>query len=268
MKPTIAVLICIIGISIFAPLLVPYDPLTIDMANRLALPSGEHWLGTDTLGRDIYSRILYGGRASIVIALAATLVTMGIGLVVGTIAGYFGGWIDDVLSSIINMLQGLPGLSFMLAIAGALGPGMKSLLIAIIITSWADFSRIVRGEVLKIREEPYVEGIRALGAGHGYTMLFYIIPNMVGPLIVLFTVRIGRVILTIASLSFLGLGLQPPTPDWGVMINDARPYFRSYPHLIMAPGLCILAISISINILGDGLRDFFDKKKERIHQYL
>ena len=259
---SIIILISIICITVFAPALAPYDPLEINMTNRLAAPSSDHFLGTDTLGRDVFSRVLYGGRASIVLALIATIATMVIGLAVGTLAGYFGGWIDDLIHAITNMFQGLPGMSFMLAIAGVLGPSINSLLIAIIITSWADFSRIVRGEVLKIREEPYIEGIRALGGCHSYVIFAYIIPNMIGPLVVLFTVRIGRVVLAIAALSFLGLGLQPPIPDWGVMVNDARPHFRSNPQLIIAPGLCILFLSVSINLLGDSLRDFFDAKMD------
>jgi peptide/nickel transport system permease protein len=257
------ILIAIVLCSLSAPWLAPYDPNQIDMAERLAPLTADHLLGTDTLGRDVFSRIVYGGRISIVLALAVTTVAMLIGLLIGTIAGYWGGWLDDAIQSVISIFQGLPGLSFMLAVAGTLGPGMESLFIALIITSWADFSRVVRGEVMKIREEAYVEGIRALGAGHAHIVIRHIVPNMLGPLIVLFTIRIGRVILSIASLSFLGLGLQPPTSDWGVMVNDARPYFRSYPQLILAPGLCIAAVSLSINWIGDSLRDRFDRKSSR-----
>ncbi|UQZ85847.1 Glutathione transport system permease protein GsiD [Paenibacillus konkukensis] len=256
----LSILAVIVLGSLLAPLIAPYDPNRVNMAERLAPLTSEHLLGTDTLGRDVFSRILYGGRVSILLALAVTAATMLIGLVVGTAAGYFGGWIDDTIQAVIHIFQGLPGLSLMIAIAGTLGPGVQSIFIALILTSWADFSRVVRGEAMKLREEAYVEGIRVLGAGHAYILARHIVPNMLGPLTVLFTVRIGRVILSIASLSFLGLGLQPPTPDWGVMVNDARPYFRSYFHLILAPGLCIAAVSFSINWLGDGLRDWLDSK--------
>ncbi|CAG7629611.1 Glutathione transport system permease protein GsiD [Paenibacillus solanacearum] len=252
----IAALLC----SVLAPWLAPYDPNEIHMAERLAPLSADHWLGTDTLGRDVFSRILYGGRVCLVLALAVTAATMLIGLLIGTAAGYWGGWLDDAVQCLVSIFQGLPGLTLMLAIAGTLGPGVKSLFIALIMTSWPDFSRVVRGETMKLREEPYVEGIRALGAGHGYIVTRHILPNMLGPFIVLFTIRVGRVILSIASLSFLGLGLQPPTPDWGVMVNDARALFRSYPHLLIAPGLCIAAVSLSINWLGDRLRDRLDAR--------
>ncbi|MEK3911416.1 ABC transporter permease [Paenibacillus sp. FSL H7-0331] len=259
----ILILFTILTASILAPWIAPYDPNQIQMSERLAPLSFSHWLGTDTLGRDVFSRILYGGRISIVLALVVTIATMLIGLIIGTIAGYFGGWLDDCIQIGISIFQGLPGLSFMIAIAGTLGPGVNSLFIALVVTSWADFSRVVRGEVMKIREESYVEGIRAMGGKHGYIVLKHVVPNMIGPIIVLFTVRIGRVILSIASLSFLGLGLQPPSPDWGVMVNDARPYFRSYFHLIVAPGLCIALVSLAINCLGDVLRDVFDTKSEK-----
>lgn len=259
----VVILFVLIGSSILAPWLAPYDPNQIRMSERLAPISSEHWLGTDTLGRDVFSRVLFGGRVSIVLAMAVTIATMLIGLLIGTLAGYFGGLLDEITQTFIHIFQGLPGLSFMIAIAGTLGPGVESMFIALVVTSWADFSRVVRGEVMKIREESYIEGIRAIGGNHGYTLIRYVVPNMIGPIIVLFTVRIGRVILSIASLSFLGLGLQPPTPDWGVMVNDARPYFRSYFHLILAPGLCIALISFAVNCVGDALRDALDTKTEK-----
>ncbi|MEI7026578.1 ABC transporter permease [Paenibacillus sp. y28] len=256
----VGVLAVVLFCSLLAPWLAPYDPVQVKMSERLAPMSATHLLGTDTLGRDVFSRLLYGGRISIVLAAAVTATTMLIGIVIGTAAGYFGGRVDEWLQSFISMFQGLPSLSLMLAIAGTLGPGTKSLFIALIFTSWADFSRVVRGEAMKIREESYIEGIRAVGAGHPYIICKYVLPNMIGPLLVLFTIRLGRVILSIASLSFLGLGLQPPAPDWGVMVSDARSYFRSHLHLIVAPGLCIAAVALSMNLLGDALRDAFDSK--------
>ena len=257
------VLLFILLCSFLAPWIAPYDPNQIQMSERLAPLSSDHLLGTDTLGRDVFSRLLYGGRVSILLALAVTIVTMVLGLIIGTIGGYWGGWLDELIQGIVSIFQGLPGLAFMLAIAGTLGPGVKSLFIALIVTSWPDFSRVVRGEVMKIREESYVEGIRALGAGHRYIIIHHIFPIMIGPLLVLFTIRIGRVILSIASLSFLGLGLQPPAADWGVMVNDARPYFRSYVHLMLAPGLCIAVVSLCVNWIGDHLRDRLDTKSSQ-----
>lgn len=261
-------LIAMILIGIFAPVLAPYDPNAVDMTKRLQSISREHFLGTDALGRDVFSRILYGARISIFLATLATICTMFLGTTIGVIAGYFGGVLDSIIQVLVSIFQGLPGLSFMIAIAGVLGPGIKSLIIAIVVTSWAGFSRVVRGEVLKIKEENYIEGARALGASHFYIIIHHILPNIFAPFIVLFTVRIGKVVLSMASLSFLGLGIQPPQADWGVMVNDAKTYFRSYPHLLLAPGSCIMLLCCSINLIGDGLRDLFDEKKDFFNQYL
>lgn len=261
-------LIAMILIGIFATVLAPYDPNAVDMTKRLQSISKEHFLGTDALGRDVFSRILYGARISIFLATLATICTMFLGTTIGVIAGYFGGILDSIIQVLVSIFQGLPGLSFMIAIAGVLEPGIKSLIIAIVVTSWAGFSRVVRGEVLKIKEENYIEGARALGASNFYIIIHHILPNIFAPFIVLFTVRIGKVVLSMASLSFLGLGIQPPQADWGVMVNDAKTYFRSYPHLLLAPGSCIMLLCCSINLIGDGLRDLFDEKKDFFNQYL
>ena len=258
-----AVLAVIALASLSATWIAPYDPNAIDLVNRLNGFTLAHLLGTDHLGRDELSRLLYGGRTTILLAIIATTATLGLGIIFGTISGYFGGWLDQVLQSFVLLFQGLPRISFMLAIAGALGPGYTTLFIAVVVTSWAEFYRIVRAETLKIREEDYVEAIRALGASHGYIMTFYVVPNLIGPLVVLFTVEIGRMILSIASLSFLGLGLQPPTADWGIMISDSRAFFRSAPYLMIAPGLCIAFTSLSVNLLGDALRDQLDTRLDR-----
>lgn len=267
-KISFVILIFMVFVGVFAEILAPYDPNKVEMTKRLMGISGEHILGTDALGRDVLSRIIYGARTSIFISFIATVCTMFLGTIIGLISGYCGGVIDNIIQVIVTIFQGLPGLSFMIAIAGVLGPGLKSLLIAIVVTSWAGFSRIVRGEVLKVKEENYIEGARALGANHLYIIIHYILPNIFAPFIVLFTIRIGRVILSMASLSFLGLGMQPPTADWGVMINDAQTYFRTYPHLLLAPGGCILLLCISINLIGDALRDIFDEKRDFFSQYL
>lgn len=258
-----ALLTAIATASLLAPVLSPFDPNHIDMANRLAGFSFTHVLGTDHLGRDELSRLLHGGRSTVLLAFAATLATLLIGLAVGTISGFLGGWVDDAVQGFVMLFQGLPGLTFMLAIAGTLGPGLHSLFIAVVVTSWADFSRVVRAEAIRIREETYIEAVRALGAGRVYIMTRHVVPNLLAPLMVLFTVRIGRMVLTIAALSFLGLGLQPPTADWGVMISDSRAFFRSAPHLMLAPGLMILLLSLATNILGDALRDRMDPRMDK-----
>lgn len=253
-----AILAVVALFSILAPLLAPHEPNTVDLTQRLQGPGGVNLLGTDSLGRDVLSRVLHGGRTSILLALLASACTMVLGLAIGVVAGYFGGWIDSVVLIVTSMLQGLPGISVMIALAGIMGPGILSLLTALVVVSWSGFSRIVRGEVMKLREEQFVEGVRSLGAGRPYVLVRHVIPNMIGPIIVLFATRISFAVLAISGLSFLGLGIQPPTSDWGVMIRDAMVYFREQPLLIMAPGCCLLLTTVGVNLLGDGLRDLFD----------
>ncbi|OYO42997.1 peptide/nickel transport system permease protein [Lachnotalea glycerini] len=256
----VILLFVIIVCSIFAPILAPSNPYAVDMTQTLMPPSRQHLMGTDILGRDMLSRILYGGRSSMLIALAATAASMLIGMMIGTLSAYYGGLVDEVLMVILNIFQGLPGTSLMIAIAGIMGSSMKSLMIALVITSWTGFARIVRTEVLKLKTENFIEGLKCLGASNGTIIRKHVIPNMKGNTIVLFATRMGRCILSIAALSFLGLGVQPPTPDWSVMISDARMNFRSSPHLIIIPGLCMFLLLLSINLIGDMLRDIFDKK--------
>lgn len=250
-------LLLLVSAAVLAPVIAPYDPNQVMPDETLQPCSAKHWLGTDALGRDFFSRLLYGAQVSIGFAVLAALCTTLLGVSLGVLGGYFGGVIDHVLQLLVNIFQGLPGMSLMIAIAGSLGPGSASLLLAVTLTSWAGFSRIVRGEVLKIKEESYIEGIRSLGGSDWYILRRYILPNLFNSLIILFTVRVGTVVLSVASLSFLGLGMQPPQADWGVMILDAKVYFRSYPQLILAPGLCILALCGSIQLVGDALRDRF-----------
>jgi len=248
----------IVLISVFAPVLAPYDPLRVDLKAALLPCSAEHWLGTDAVGRDVLSRVLYGGRQSMVLALAATVLSMCLGLAVGLAAGYFGGAVDTVLTTVSSMFQGLPGTSMMIAVASIMGKGIPAMLTAIVLTSWVGFSRLVRGEVMRIRQEDYIESLESMAASHPRILLLHIAPNLFSSVIVVFTTRIAGVLLSVAALSFLGLGLQPPTPDWGAMINDAKGYFRQHPMLLMAPGLCIVAVSLCVNSLGDALRDYFD----------
>ncbi|WP_125153008.1 ABC transporter permease [Clostridium rectalis] len=264
----IITLIIILLFTIFAPLISPYDPIKVNMANTLAPACMDHLLGTDSLGRDVFSRLLYGGRSSILLSIIASIVTMILGFIVGIISGYYGGKLDSFIQVIVNILQSIPSMSFMVAIIGIMGPSIKSIILSVVITSWAGFSRIVRSEVLSIRVEDYIEGAKSIGALDFYIILHHIIPNIIGPFIVIFTVKIGKVILSIASLSFLGLGLQPPTPDWGIMINDARTYYLSNPILLIAPGVVIMLLSLSINILGDFARDYFDKGTNNFSKYI
>ena len=261
------ILAIIIGGSLLAPLIAPYSPTEINMAMRLQPPSRAHILGTDALGRDMFSRILYGGYTSMLLALCATLLSMLIGLAVGTLAGYYGGFLDWLITSVTNIFQGLPGTCLIVAIAGVLGPGIQNLLLALVVTSWAGFSRIVRTEVLKLREEAYIEGMRCFGCGNLRLIVRHVFPNMLSSVMILFTMRVGRSVLAIAALSFLGLGVQPPTPDWSVMINDARLHYRSAPHLIIAPGMSLFLLLFAINMLGDYLRDRFDVRNSEVREF-
>lgn len=265
----IAALVLLGGIllcSLLAPVLAPYDPTAIDMSVSLQGPSPSHWLGTDALGHDMLSQALYGGRSCILLALAATVLSMAFGLLVGVLAGWFGGWLDWLLTICANIFQGLPGTCLMIAIAGVLGPGVSHLILALVLTSWAGFSRIVRTETMRIREQSYIEGLRALGAGPMRLLTRHVIPNLLPNVVVLFTTRVGRCVLSIASLSYLGLGIRPPTPDWSVMINDARLHYRSAPHLIIVPGVCIILLLLGINLLGDALRDCLDVRDQEVRE--
>lgn len=260
--PLAALALCLLGLllagSLLAPVLAPYPPTQINMAERLQGISAAHPLGTDTLGRDLLSRVLYGGRVSVLTAAAATALSMLLGLAVGLIAGYLGGCADGVITWFTSIFQGLPSTSVMIALAAILDPGVSSLLLALVLTSWASFSRVVRSSVLRLREEAYVEGARCLGAGRLRIITRYLLPNLLPEIAVLFTTRVGGVVLSVASLSFLGLGIQPPTPDWGVMISEARTSFRTAPMLILAPGACLIILSFGINYLGEMLRAHFD----------
>jgi ABC-type dipeptide/oligopeptide/nickel transport system permease subunit len=254
----VLILVLMLVMTIFAPYLTRHDPLAINMRARLEPPSMAHILGTDALGRDFYSRILHGGRISIVLSIVITSLAMITGLCLGIVTGYRGGILDRIILGITNVFLGLPGLTLMVAIAGIMGPGVKTILVALSLTSWMGFSRIVRAEVMKIREQDFMEGVRVMGGSHFYLIIHHIIPNIRAICLVTFTTRVSRSVIVISSLSYLGFGLEPPTPDWGVMIRDALNYFRSAPHLIIAPGMCIFLLTFSINIIGDSFRDFFD----------
>lgn len=256
------VLACIVLSGIFAPQLAPMNPFEPNMAIRLQGPTAAHLLGTDALGRDLLSRMLYGGRSALLLSLVSTVLALGIGTVVGVLAGYFGGRVDDVLTTVSNVFQGIPGISFMVAVAGFVGPGVTGLLLALVVGSWAGFSRIVRAEVMQRAAEPYVEHLRVLGCGNGRVILRHILTALGGTLLVLGTLRLGRGVLAIAGLSFLGLGVQPPTPDWSTMISDAMLYYRQAPHLIIVPGAAIVLLVSSLNMVGQLLRHRFDVRQE------
>lgn len=264
-RAAIAVTLLITLSAVFAPWIAPYDPTAVSVHEILQKSSTAHWLGTDALGRDILSRMIWGARTSVAFAAAAACCTMLVGLVLGMLGGYFGGALDRAIQALVCLFQGLPGMSLMIAIAAVLPENDARLIIAVTVTSWTGFSRIVRSEVIHIRGESYIEGARSLGAGHFYILRKYILPNVLPVVIVLLTLRIGSSLLSASALSYLGLGVAPPTADWGVMVSDARTYFRSYPLMILAPGLAITLFTMGINLTGDFLRDRLsvDTPKER-----
>lgn len=251
-------LVVVILSALFAPVLAPHDPNKVAMMEALQGTSDDNLLGTDQLGRDQLSRLLYGGSKTLTMAGLAMLGTVAIGLVFGVAAGYLGGKVDLVISQMLNVLLSLPSLLLALAILGVLGPGTGSLLIALIATGWVAHARIFRAAVLGLREQVYVESAVSLGAGPGRVVVRHLLPNLVTTVAVLATLDLGVMILTITSLSFLGLGVQPPTADWGTMLNDARSYFGQYPLLVLTPGLAISLVVLASNLLGDAIRDIVD----------
>jgi peptide/nickel transport system permease protein len=228
----------IVFLALFAPWIAPYDPTAVSTEEILEGMSFSHWLGTDALGRDILSRTIYGARTSVAFAFVAAFCTMVLGLMLGILSGYFGGWVDRGIQCLVAVFQGLPGMSLMIAVAAILPENNFRLIIALTLTSWAGFSRIVRSEVIRIRGELYMESIKSLGASHGYIVRKYVLPNVLPVVIVLLTLRIGTSLLSASALSYLGLGVSPPTADWGVMIcedlfplipaDDDRSRYRHY----------------------------------------
>ena len=257
-------LLLLIGLAVvFGPMLTPYSPTDLDPSQRLQGPSRQHPLGTDQVGRDLLTRLLYGGRISLGSALPAVLGLVLIGLVAGAIAGYSGGLVDGVIAAVVDTVLALPGLVLSLAIAGTLGPSLGNTLLAVLLVGWAGHARLFRSAVLAAREWEYVVAARAAGAGNLRIVGRHILPNIVGPIVVVATLDIGHVILTISSLSFLGLGVQPPTPEWGVMLSDARTSLDLAPQLAILPATCILLTVMAANLLGDGLRDALDPRMRR-----
>ncbi len=249
--------------AVFAPLLAPYDPSAVDATNRLEGSSWAHLLGTDQLGRDTFSRLLFGARWSLGTAVAATAIIITIGVVVGTVSGYYGGRLDTVLMRVVDVLLAFPSLVLYLAIVGTLGPGLKNVMIALVVITWDEYARVVRGLVLALRERGFVRASLALGARDGRLMVRHVLPNVVPPVVVLASIQTGRLILVLAALGFFGLGVTPPTPEWGSMINQSRLFLQTAPALMIWPGLAISLTVIGLNLLGDGLRDVLDPRSSR-----
>ena len=247
----------------FAPWLsMGHSPLTQDLAGRLGPPSAEHWFGTDELGRDILARTLYGARATLTIVALVSVIVVPIGLAVGTVAGYMGGWVDAVLMRVTDIFLAFPRLILALAFAAALGPGIENAVIAIALTSWPAYARISRSETMTIAQSDFIQSVVLQGASTWRILFRHIVPLCLGSVIVRLTLDMAGIILTAAGLGFLGLGAQPPTPEWGAMVSSGRDVILDQWWVATIPGLAIFIVSLGFNLLGDGLRDVFDPKSE------
>lgn len=246
--------------AILAPWIAPYDPYEINLVNKLQGPSFDHWMGTDDKGRDILSRIIFGSRLSLTVGVVSVLIGAIVGITLGLISGYYGKWIDSIIMRFIDVLLAFPGILLALAIISALGPDLINVMIAVGIFSIPTFARIVRGSTLSLKKMEYIESIKTLGASDFRIIIAHILPNTTSPIIVQATLRLATAILTAAGLSFLGMGAQPPSPEWGAMLSDGRTFLWSAPHVATFPGLAIALIVISFNLLGDGLRDALDPR--------
>lgn len=256
-------LVVVLGVALLAPWIAPHDPVLMNTEHRLEKPSAMYYLGTDHLGRCILSRIMYGARVSLGISFVVLVMIMFLGILVGTIAGYAGGKTDYVIVGVIDVLLAFPGLILALVIAGMLGPSITNVMIAMASVQWVGYARIIRGMVASVKEKEYVQAARSGGSKHFPLIWRHILPNVLSPVIVLATLDMGSTILAISGMSFLGLGAQPPNPEWGAMLNDGLPYMYMAPWVMIFPGLAILITVLAFNLMGDGLRDFFDPRQVR-----
>jgi peptide/nickel transport system permease protein len=241
-------------------LLAPYDPYLPDTANKLQHPSSEHWLGTDDIGRDVLSRIIYAARTSLLVALGAMGLAAVLGQILGLIAGYFGGWVFHIIMRLMDALMAMPMLILALVLAAVLGGGVRNVVIALGVAMCAGQARMMCGQVLSVKQNDYILAGRTIGVGHLRMMLRHIYPNAFAPLLVMMTIGLGMTIMAEASLSFLGVGIVPPTAAWGSMINIGKGYILANPELSIAPGICIMLVVFGFNMAGDGLRDALDPR--------
>lgn len=255
-----AIVLFFVLLAFLAPLAAPYDPAQTNFRDRLEGPSASHWLGTDSLGRDMLSRIIYGSRYSLLSGLVSVAIAVAVGTLLGLVSGYYGKLADNIIMRLMDMLLAFPGILLAIAIISVLGRGLTNAMIAVGLYSIPSFARVVRGNVLALREQEFVQGARAAGASNSRIIFRHILPNITTPVTVLSTMRLGSTILAAAALSFIGLGAQPPTPEWGAMLSGGRDVLRVAPHITTFPGLAILLTVIGFNLLGDGLRDALDPK--------
>ena len=247
--------------AVFAPWLAPQDPAQLDLTGRLMGPSAMHWFGTDELGRDIFSRTVFGARISLIVAVSVVGLSLALGLVAGGIAGFYGGWADTILNVYVtNAFLALPGILLASAFVAFRGPGLGNVIVALAISGWVGYARLVRAQVMAVKEREFVEAARALGASDLRVMTRHVLPNILQPLIVQAAIGMAGAVLAEATLSFLGLGVPPPAASWGSMLNDARSHLFDSPHLVFFPAMAVMLCVLSFNFIGDALRDYMDPR--------
>lgn len=258
----LALMSTILLLAMFADVIADYDTMVVgmNMLERLQTPSAKHWFGTDGYGRDVFARIIHGSRLSLSLSIISMLIAVAIGSMIGAISGYFGGRIDDVLMRLMDMLLAIPPMLMSISIVAALGRSMINLMLALALAYMPVFARVIRSSILSVKDQEFVEAARACGTSHTRIILRHILPNAVGPIIVQATLAMGSSILTISSLSFMGMGIQPPRPEWGTMLYEGRDLIRTSPYLVIFPGAAIAVSVLSLNLLGDGLRDALDPR--------
>lgn len=252
-----------IFVSIVGPELTTQDPNKVNIINKLQAPSAEHWFGTDNYGRDIFTRIIHGMELTLRVGFLSVTIGGVIGVILGIVSGYYGGKIDTIIMRVMDVLLAFPGILLALAIVSVLGGSLNNVIIAVAVFSIPAFARIVRGSTLSVRKLEYIDAMKALGASDFRIIFKHILPNVMSPIIVQATLRIATAVLTASGLSFLGLGAQPPTPEWGAMLSEGRAFMTEHPHVILFPGMMIVIVVLAFNIFGDGLRDALDPKMNR-----
>jgi len=263
-KPAVAGLVFVLALlilAIFAAQIAPNDPNKIHITASKDGPSSEYWLGNDDVGRDILSRLIFGSRIALIVGVGATAIAVTIGVSIGAVAGYFGGWVDSLLSRLVDSLMAFPLLALLLTLSAVFGPSLRNVVLVIGCSVWASYARIVRAEVLSLRERDYVLAARSYGATSRRIIFRHIVPNAMGPVIIIASLAVGSIIILESALSFLGLGVQRPTASWGTMLSDGRDYIRNYPHISIAPGIAITLTVLAFNLIGDGLRDALDPRQ-------
>jgi peptide/nickel transport system permease protein len=253
----------ILAAAVFAPLVAPYSPTQQNLAADLLPHSQQHLLGTDKLGRDVLSRILYGSRVSIFVGVASVAVSLTLGFLIGSIAGYFGGWIDELLMRLVDILLAFPGILLAIALTAVLGPGLNHVILALCLMGWTSYARLTRAEILLLRERDFIRAAQALGGSPARIIVFHMLPNLASPLTIQATFSMAAAILAEGALSFLGLGIQPPIPSWGSMLNEGRQFLLVAPYLTTFPGVALMVTVLGLNLVGDALTDIWELREHR-----